>query len=143
MTAHHFKELIAWQLATEFKLEAFRLLRGSPEAWRNYKYRDQMIEASRAVALNVVEGFLRKSPGDFCRFLDYSISSVGETEEHVRDGITLNYYDRTSCDSFFKLGRRCLTALVRLKQSQQRYLRQRADKKRNEHPKRPRNAEDR
>jgi four helix bundle protein len=80
MPVRHFKELIAWRLATEFKLEAFRLLRGSPDAWRNYKYRHQVIEASPGVASNVVEGFLRKSPGDFCRFLDYSVSSLGETE---------------------------------------------------------------
>ena len=135
MPVRHFKELIAWQLATEFKLEAFRLLRGSPEAWRNYKYRQQVIEASRGVASNVVEGFLRKSPGDFCRFLDYSVSSLGETEEHIRDGITLEYFATDSCSKLFRLGRRCLTAIIRLKQSQQRYIQERERQRSTQPPK--------
>ena len=136
MTARHFKELVAWQLANEFKSEAFRLLRGSREAWANYKFRDQAIESARSVAANVVEGFLRKSPGDFCRFLDYSVSSLGETEGHIRDGIELSYFSPGSCTQFFRLGRRCLTALIRLKQSQQRYIRELHDR-RHEKAKRP------
>ena len=70
------------------------------------------------------------------RFLDYAFASLGEAELHLRDGIQLGYFTPDSCREAFELARRCATATVRLKHSQQEYL----EKQRNERgtqPKRP------
>ena len=121
-TVKQYRELWAWQTGDRFKLQVFGLVRSSPEAFRNFKFRDQLREAARSVSANIAEGFLRYSPGDLMRFLDYALASLGEAELHLRDGILLGYFTPEACEPAFRLARRCATATVRLKQSQREYL---------------------
>jgi four helix bundle protein len=117
-----YRALWAWQTGDQFKLQVFGLVRSSPEASRDFKFRDQLRGAARSVPANIAEGFLRHSPGDLMRFLDYAIASLAEAELHLRDGIQLGYFEPEACEEAFVLARRCMTAAVRLKQSQKRYL---------------------
>ena len=132
-----YRELWAWQTGDRFKLQVFGLVRSSPEAFRNFKFRDQLREAARSVPANIAEGYLRCSPGDFMRFLDYALASLGEAELHLRDGIQLEYFAPEACEEAFRLARRCAVATVRLKQSQQRYLESQNQNRRGNPPKRP------
>jgi four helix bundle protein len=122
MGVRHYKELFAWQTGQAFKLEVYRIVCTSKHASRNFRYRDQIFDAARGVPANIVEGFRRCSPGDFARFLDYSIASLGEAEEDLHDGIHLHYFPAAECQTAFSLAFRCHRACVRLKQSQIRYL---------------------
>ncbi|HVQ41065.1 MAG TPA: four helix bundle protein [Vicinamibacterales bacterium] len=122
MGVRHYKELFAWQTGQAFKLEVYRLVGSSKGASRNFRYRDQILDAARGVPASIVEGFRRCSPGDFARFLDYSIASLAEAEEDLHDGIRLDYFPAAECQPAFKLAFRCNRACVRLKQSQIRYL---------------------
>jgi hypothetical protein len=56
------------------------------------------------------------------RFLDYSIASLGEAELRLKQGIRLGYFRAAECAHASTLARRCLTACIRLKQSQRRFL---------------------
>ncbi len=123
------QDLIAWQLAEGFKIEVFRLVSGSREAQRELRFKSQILDAASSVTSNITEGFLRRSPGDFARFLDYSLGSLGEAEQRLRDGIQLGYFNASDCQEAFSLARRCLTATVRLKQSQLRYIQSRPSPK--------------
>jgi len=105
-----------------FRAEIYRLVFGSAEANSDLKYRSQILEAADGVGVNVEEGFLRWSPPDFCRFLDYALSSLGEAESRLKNGIHRSYFDASSCHEAFLLARRALTAIVRLKQSQKRRI---------------------
>ena len=118
--ARKYRDLIAWQLADEFKKEVFQILRSSDAAWRSLRYRDHLIDEASGVAANIAEGFLRHPPAQFRQFLDYAIASIGEAENRLADGIDLGFFNRDRCDIAFQLARRCLTASVRLKQSQKR-----------------------
>lgn len=118
MAAHHYKELIAWQLAERFKTEVFALLRASPRALDDRSYAEQLTGASSSVTHNIAEGFLRFSGPEFKRFLDYALGSLGEAEGRLADGIQLGYFDAPSCQPAFRFAKRCLVATVRLKQSQ-------------------------
>jgi four helix bundle protein len=102
------------------RAEIYRLVFGSAEADSDLKYKHQILEAADGIGVNVEEGFLRCSPGDFCRFLDYALASLGETERRLKNGIRRSYFDEASCRGAFLLARRALTAIVRLKQSQKR-----------------------
>ena len=62
MAVHRYKDLIVWQLANTFKLSVYQLLRGSPAAQRNLRYRDQLETSSAAIAKHISEGFLRFRP---------------------------------------------------------------------------------
>jgi len=118
VAVHHYKELIAWQLAEQFKIEVFGLVRGSQRASDDRPYVEQLTRAASSVTHNIAEGFLRFAPGDFRRFLDYSLGSLGEAEGRLEDGIQLGYFDAESCEKAFHLAKRCLVATVRLKRSQ-------------------------
>jgi four helix bundle protein len=74
--------------------------------------------------VNIAEGFLRNSPGDFRRFLGISLGSLGETESRLRDGIQLNYFSEDECKAAFRFGRRCAMACVGLRKSQLKFMKQ-------------------
>jgi four helix bundle protein len=122
MGVRHVRELITWQLADAFETEVLRLVRESPEAFRNLKYRGQIEDAVGGIPAQIAEGFARRSPRDFCRFLDYALASLAETEQWLSTGIKRGYFEPSSCEPAFLLARRTLTAAVRLKLSQLRYL---------------------
>ena len=129
-----YQDLFAWQLGERFKLEVYRIVGASPAAQRDLRFMSQILEAARGVPSNITEGFLRCSPGDFMRFLDYASASLGEAEQRLHDGIQLNYFKADDCIGAFDLARRCLPASVRLKQSQRRYLEENRRKKKRKHP---------
>ena len=130
MTVRHHKELFAWQTADGFKKEVHRLVTGSPAASRNFRYRDQILDASSDVDKDIVEGFRRKAPLEFAKFLDYALASLGEAEERLRDGIMWGYFTEADCSQAIRYAKRCLTASVRLKASQLRYAAQLAAEER-------------
>lgn len=108
-------------MADQFKSEVIRLLKSSPAAWSDLRYRSQLLDSASSVAANLVEGFRRYSPREFSRFIDYSMASLGEAEQRLRDGIELGYFGEDACKAAFRLARRCLTASIRLKHSQRRF----------------------
>jgi four helix bundle protein len=114
----NYRDLIAWQLAEEFKKEVFTLVQGSQRASNDFRDKGQLNDAASSVPRNIAEGFLRYSPGDLSRFLDYSLGSLAEAEGRLSDGIELEYFDRATCEGAFRLARRGLVAMVRLKRSQ-------------------------
>ena len=125
MGVRHFRELVAWQRADEFKLEIQTIVRESPDASADLRYRSQLLEAAGAVSKDIAEGFLRYSAPTFARFLDYGLGSLVEAETRLADGIERGYFMRSRCEAAFRLARRCFTATIRLKKSQQRYARTR------------------
>jgi four helix bundle protein len=113
-----YRDLWAWQAAQAFKLEVFRLVRGSPPASTDLRYRSQILRATTSVTANIAEGFLRKSPNDFARFLGYAMGSVGEAEERLWDGIHLDYFTEAACAEAFRHARRCTATCARLRRTQ-------------------------
>ena len=129
MVARKCEELIAWQLSEAFRAEIYRLVRGGAEANQDIRYRSQIFEAADSIGVNIREGFLRFSPGEFCKFLDYALASLGEAEQRLKNGIRRTYFDEASCREALQLARRALTAIVRLKQSQKRRAAQKGRKR--------------
>jgi four helix bundle protein len=122
MVVRRYQDLIAWQTAEMFRDEIHRLVAASHGANTDLRFRSQILEASRAIPGHIVEGFLRYSPREFMRFLDYAISSLGEAESRLQSGVKANYFSASACAGAFRLARRCFTATIRLKQSQKRFF---------------------
>ena len=122
MGVRRYQDLDTWQLTEEFKRLVHALVKGSDQAFRHFKHRDQIFNSSGGPSKHVSEGFARFSPKEFCHFLDYAVSSVAETENHLRDGIDWGYYSAEACEPIFHMARRCSKAILGLKHSQQRYL---------------------
>ena len=122
MVARRYQDLIAWEMAEEFKREVFRIVLASPQACADRRYKDQLFSAAQSVSANIAEGFVRRSPGDFRRFLRISLGSLAEAEVRLRDGIAMSYFKDSDCELAFRFGRRCAVASTRLAKSQLAFI---------------------
>ena len=118
MTARHYRELVTWQLADELESETIRIMKACPKAMDDIRYRGQVFEAATGGPSNIAEGFSRKSPGDFCRFLDYAIASIDEAALRLQSGVKRDYFTEETIQPALALVRRTRKAAIRLKQTQ-------------------------
>ncbi len=86
-----YTELIVWQLADALRREVYRLL-NRPRVGRDFKFRNQLTDAVSGIPSNIAEGFRRKSPLDFARFVDYAFSGIAEVAERLNDGEIRGYW---------------------------------------------------
>jgi len=130
MGLSRYQDFDAWKLTEAFRDEVYRIVLGSPRASSDLRYRSQILDAASRPSADFAEGFMRHSPGDFARFLDYGIGSIAETERRLHDGTKRDYFLASDCTEAFRLARRATTALIRLKQSQIRYRAARQEEQR-------------
>jgi four helix bundle protein len=117
MGVHRIEDLIAWQLAQSFKLEAYRLLQAFPAAGAAFQFRDQLRGSASSVGMNIAEGFRRYDAREFARFLTIALASLSEAMLWLCDGIDRGHFPSGADDDAQRLGRRCYVATLRLKQS--------------------------
>ena len=86
MGANTYRELVCWQLADELQRRIVAIT-ATPPAKRDFKFCDQIRDASLSVPSNIAEGFARRSPPDFARFLTIAKGSLGETQVRLRAGL--------------------------------------------------------
>jgi four helix bundle protein len=106
------------------QIRVFALLKGSREAMRDRRFRYQLKDSASGPPKHITEGFVRFSPRDFCRFLDYALGSLREAESWIQDGIEFGDSQEEQCRRAFWFKERCFTATLRLKHSQERYAEQ-------------------
>lgn len=76
--AREFEDLRIWQQARAQAVAIYRSLAAKTPAERDYGFRDQVQRAAVSVMNNIAEGFERRTPADFARFLDTAKGSCGE-----------------------------------------------------------------
>jgi four helix bundle protein len=113
-----FEDLVTWQRLFELSVEVSRYA-DRPPASRDFKYRDQIKDASDSAQRNVAEGFGRYEPAQFLHFLNISRASTVETQALLRRGHALGYLSDAEFARLDTLATRGLQVLARL----QRYLR--------------------
>jgi len=113
-----FEDLLAWQRMHELSL-AIWLATRSGEAARDFRFCDQIRDASDSAARNVAEGFGRFGPAQFAHFLDISRGSAQETRALLRKGHDIGYLTPEEFERLDALAIRGLQAVAKL----QRYLR--------------------
>ena len=111
--ARSFREMVAWQLAFELKEKIIVLIASSPQARRDYKFRDQLTSACKSVPSNIAEGHGRYRPAEIARFLEIATGSLDETENHLRDGVGSGYFKAEQVGPLIRLAARCRTASIR------------------------------
>jgi len=108
--AKSFREIVAWQLAFELDEKVVRLIASSPQAQRNFDYRNQLTDASQGVHSNIAEGHGRYRPAEIARFLDIAMGSLNETETRLRSGVVSGYFKPEDVGPLILLAARCRTA---------------------------------
>ena len=85
-----FREIAAWQRSREVKMLAHALL-AKPETARDFKFRDQLLDASRSAPRNIAEGFARYKHKEFAQFVRIAKGSLGEVLAHFIDAVDNGY----------------------------------------------------
>jgi four helix bundle protein len=111
--AKSFREIVAWQLAFELKEKVVALIASSPQAKRDFEFRDQLTDSCKSVPSNIAEGYGRYRPAEIARFLEIAKGSRDETENHLRDGVGSGYFKAEDVGPLIRLAARCLTASTR------------------------------
>jgi four helix bundle protein len=79
-----FREIVAWQLANQLKLEVDRFL-ARPEFRQRFKCREQLDDAVRSGPRNIAEGFARFKHKEFAQFVRIAKGSEAEVLNHLID----------------------------------------------------------
>jgi four helix bundle protein len=116
--ARRFEDLLAWQRMRELSIEVWHAT-DQPPASTNFKFRDQIRDASESAERNIAEGFGRYNPGEFAHFLDVSRASALETKTLLTKGLAVGYWKQEDFARLDKLADRGIQAVAKL----QRYLR--------------------
>ncbi len=117
MGVRRLEDLVAYQLAVEFKLSVYRLIREHQAAQRDLRYCDQLREAASSVEANLAEGWRRYVARDMAQFVRYSLASLEEAKVRVRDGVHRGHFADRDCADTLTLGDRCGAATMALLKS--------------------------
>ena len=90
-----FEDLLAWQRGNELHIEVWKAT-GQAPASRDFRFKDQIRDASESIERNGAEGFGRFNPGQFAHFLDIARSSALETKTLLRKGFDVGWPPRSS-----------------------------------------------
>jgi len=114
MGAKNYRELDAWRLADEIRRKVVAIT-ATPPASRDFKYCAQVRDAAASTSANIAEGFARKAPRDFARFLSIAKGSLLETQDRIRDGVERRYFTDNQAVGLMVLTARCDRVITRLR----------------------------
>ena len=103
-TVRRFEDLVTWQKSRRLAAEVFRVT-ARPSLRRQFALADQMRRAGVSIVSNVAEGFERKSPQDFARFLRYAKASCAEPRSQL---YVANDIEAISLEDFSRLSKMAL-----------------------------------
>lgn len=131
MAIRRYEDLIAWQLAIELDQRVVELTDREP-ACRDWKFCDQIRDASAGIAANIAEGFGRYGLKEFAQYLRVARASLDETTTRLRQGHTRGYWTDAELTDTLHLASRTRAAIVALLASVMGQL----EKRRSRRPKR-------
>ena len=105
-----FRDLLVWQLASEFSSEIYRLVGSLPRDER-YSLSDDLLRAARSIPANIAEGWGRLFPKEKISFYNIANGSAEECSNHIVEAKNNGYIDQAMHD---KLQRKCHVITVKL-----------------------------
>ena len=100
-----FEEIEAWQLGRELTKLVYQATRNRDFS-RDFGLRDQIQRAAVSITSNIAEGFERRSPAEFARFLLIARGSAGEVRSQLYAALDLGYIDDETFKSLYRLASR-------------------------------------
>jgi four helix bundle protein len=79
-----FREIVAWQLANQLKMNIDGYL-AKPAFKRRFKFYEQLDDAARSGPRNIAEGFARFKHKEFAQFVRIAKGSEAEVLNHLVD----------------------------------------------------------
>jgi four helix bundle protein len=117
MGAKTYRDLDAWRLGDQIRQRVIAVTASTP-ALKDFKFCNQIRDSASSVPANVAEGFARRSPRDFARFLSIAKGSLSETQDRILDGVDRRYIAEQDAIELMRLTARCDRVITSLR----RYL---------------------
>jgi four helix bundle protein len=89
---------------------AFELL-ARPAVQRDFKFRDQLLDAARSAPRNIAEGFARFRHKEFAQFARVAKGSEGEVLDHFLDAVDSGYMTKEEFPRFEHSAKKALKAV--------------------------------
>jgi len=105
-----YQDLECWQLADELKRAAYKLLKDSPAATRDFDFARQLRRAASSGPANIAEGFAYFRHKESAKFVRVAKGSLAETHNHLGDGIDRGYWTAEVSDPSRRLANRAIGA---------------------------------
>ena len=105
-----FREIAAWQRSRAVKQLAYELLK-RPEAARDFKFRDQLLDAARSAPRNIAEGFARYKHKEFAQFVRIAKGSMAEVLDAFIDAVDSGYLQAAELPRHEHACRKALSAI--------------------------------
>ena len=110
------RDLIVWKEGMTLLVEVYRLAAKLPAAER-YGIGSQLRRAVVSIPTNVAEGFARRSPGDFARYLLIADGSLRELQTLLEAVALIGYLEQTQLDRAIETSNRVGYLTQRLRRS--------------------------
>lgn len=102
MYAKTVRELLIYQIAIQLATEIESLIKSLPNYWR-VKESDQILRSSSSVSANIAEGFSQRFyPKKYIHYLNISLGSSDESQDHLRKLRNKGYLDADVADAYIK-----------------------------------------
>jgi four helix bundle protein len=115
------EDLFAYQLAVEFKLEVYDVLKRHPRTQRDFRWLDQLTDAASGIESNIAEAWGRYGRREMQQYLKVSRSCLLEAKVRLIDGVHRGHYPLDALGPALRLWRRCWEALNRFMASLRRF----------------------
>ena len=119
-TFKKFEDIIAWQLANELSREIQRIARNTALS-KDFKLRDQILDASDSIGNNIAEGYGRSGNREFIQFLHIAQGSCMETKSQLKTVLSREYIQEEEFHSLdflcYRVGRAISKLILYLQSS--------------------------
>ena len=98
---NRYRELTVWQKSMKFVADIYKLTQNFPEI-EKFGLASQIRGSAVSIPSNIAEGFGRRLPKEFIRFLRISISSLFELQAQLKICKSINLTDPNIFNHFYE-----------------------------------------
>lgn len=101
MKIERFEDIKAWQEARSLVKILYLEAKANNAFWRDYKFREHIIEAAVSIMSNIAEGFSRRTKKEFVQFLFIAKGSAAEVQSKLYVALDLGYVSEETFKKFY------------------------------------------
>ena len=101
-SVNRYRELTVWQKSMKFVADIYKLTQNFPDI-EKFGLTSQIRRSAVSIPSNIAEGFGRRLPKEFIRFLRISISSLFELQAQLKICKSINLTDPNIFNHFYEV----------------------------------------
>ena len=100
-SVNRYRELTVWQKSMKFVADIYKLTQNFPEI-EKFGLTSQLRRSAVSIPSNIAEGFGRRLPKEFIRFLRINISSLFKLQTQLEKSKSINLTDPNIFNHFYE-----------------------------------------